>query len=206
MATVESMAADPLLPSLARSDEADVRVDDPAVADAAVTDSDPPVRVIRSARRRKTSSARFVDGVVEVRIPAWMDAARERETVDELVGRVVRAREIAGKELDLDARARQLADEFGLPHPSSIRWVANQQKRWGSCTPSTGEIRISSRLRRVPAYVLDYVIVHELAHLVEGGHGPRFKALEARYPRYERAEGFLDAMSLGFADDRFQAD
>lgn len=200
------MAADPLLPSLARSDEVDVRVESTADDPLEVVDLDPPVRVIRSARRRKTSSARFVDGVVEVRIPAWMDAARERETVDELVGRVVRAREIAGKELDLESRAARLADEYGLPRPASIRWVGNQHKRWGSCTPSTGEIRISSRLRRVPAYVLDYVIVHELAHLVEGGHGPRFKALEARYPRHERAEGFLDAMSLGFADDRFQAD
>ena len=200
------MAADPLLPSFARSDEADVRVEDPAADQPEVVDIDPPVRVIRSAKRRKTSSARFVDGVVEVRIPAWMDAARERETVAELVARVVRARDIAGQETDLDERARQLADEYGLPQPASIRWVANQHKRWGSCTPSTGEIRISSRLRRVPSYVLDYVIVHELAHLVEGGHGPRFKALEARYPRYERAEGFLDAMSLGVADDRFQAD
>ena len=200
------MAADPLLPSFARSDEADVRVEDPAADQPEVVDIDPPVRVIRSAKRRKTSSARFVDGVVEVRIPAWMDAARERETVAELVARVVRARDIAGQEVDLAERARQLADEYGLPQPASIRWVGNQHKRWGSCTPSTGEIRISSRLRRVPSYVLDYVIVHELAHLVEGGHGPRFKALEARYPRYERAEGFLDAMSLGVADDRFQAD
>lgn len=190
------MAADPLLRSSARSDEAAGRSSDPA----------PRVRVIRSAKRRKTSSARFVDGVVEVRIPAWMDTAQARATVDELVGRVAKAREIADKEPDLHARARRLADEYGLPRPVSIRWVGNQQKRWGSCSPSTGEIRISSRLRRVPAYVLDSVIVHELAHLVEAGHGPRFRALEARYPQLARAEGFLDAMSLGFAADTFRAD
>ena len=200
------MAADPLLPSFARSDEADVHVEGTELDQLEAVQTDPPVRVIRSARRRKTSSARFVDGVVEIRVPAWMSAAQERETVHELVGRLVRAREIAAKELDLGTRARRLADEYGLPRPTSIRWVGNQQKRWGSCTPSTGEIRISSRLLRVPTYVLHYVIVHELAHLVEGGHGPRFKALEARYPRLERAEGFLDAMSLGFADDGYQAD
>ncbi|MEM7284924.1 MAG: M48 family metallopeptidase [Actinomycetota bacterium] len=200
------MASDALLPGFARSDEADVRVDDADHHDDGPGDGNPAVRVIRSAKRRKTSSARFVDGVVEVRIPAWMDAAQERDVVAELVGRIVRAREIAAKEEDLEERASRLADEYGLPRPAAIRWVGNQQKRWGSCTPATGEIRISSRLRRVPAYVLDYVIVHELAHLVEGGHGPRFKALEARYPRLERAEGFLDAMSLGFADDAYQAD
>ena len=165
-----------------------------------------PVRVIRSAKRRKTSSARFVEGVIEVRIPSWMTKAEEAATVDDLVARVVKAREMSTQEVDLDERANRLADRYGFPRPSSIRWVGNQTKRWGSCTPSTGEIRISSRLRRVPDYVLDYVIVHELAHLVEGNHGPRFFELEDRYPRRERAEGFLDAMSLGEVAPDFRAD
>jgi predicted metal-dependent hydrolase len=57
-----------------------------------------------------------------------------------------------------------------------------------------------------PGYVLDYVIVHELAHLVEHGHGPKFKDLEDRFPQRERAEGFLEAMSLGLAAPEFQAE
>lgn len=166
----------------------------------------PPIRVIRSDRRRKTSSARFVEGVIEVRIPSWMSAAEEQRTVDDLVARVVKAREMATREVDLEERAGRLADRYGFPRPASIRWVGNQAKRWGSCTPSTGEIRISSRLRRVPDYVLDYVIVHELAHLIEGNHGPAFHVLEDRYPRRERAEGFLDAMSLGEVAPDFRAD
>ena len=204
------MAADSFVPGPAHGVDESLTLFGHAPGEAEMFESgpepDPPVRVIRSSRRRKTSSARFVDGVVEVRIPAWMDARQEADTVAELVARVAKAREMAAGELDLVARAARLADEHGLPRPSSIRWVGNQQKRWGSCSQATGEIRISSRLRRVPGYVLDHVIVHELAHLVEIGHGPRFRALEDRFPRRERAEGFLDAMSLGLADDGYRED
>ena len=51
-----------------------------------------------------------------------------------------------------------------------MRWVDNQQSRWGSCTPSDRSIRLSSRLQGMPAWVVDYVLVHELAHLLEPGH------------------------------------
>jgi len=77
---------------------------------------------------------------------------------------------------------------------TSLRWVTNQARRWGSCTPSTGAIRLSSRLRVVPDWVLDAVIVHELAHLHEASHSAEFKVLCERYPRLAEAEAYL----LGF--------
>ena len=73
--------------------------------------------------------------------------------------------------------------------------MGNQERRWGSCTPSTGTIRLSDRLREMPSYVVDYVLVHELVHLLVPGHGPDFWALVARYPLTERARGFLDGVS-----------
>ena len=158
------------------------------------------VRVIRSTKRSKTSSARLVDGVVEVRVPAWLSARERNRTVTDLVARVRAATPAAAGVVDLVERAEMLAARYDLPVPSSIRWVTNQGRRWGSCTPATGTIRISHRLQRVPDWVLDAVLVHELAHLVEPGHGPRFRALEERYPLRERAEGFLEAMSAGLAD------
>jgi predicted metal-dependent hydrolase len=81
--------------------------------------------------------------------------------------------------------------------PSSIRWSTTQNKRWGSCTLQTGEIRISERLRVAPDWVLDAVIVHELAHLIEPNHSPRFRELESRYPRRHDADVFLDGYALG---------
>ena len=96
----------------------------------------------------------------------------------------------------MSANSTELARRYRLPIPSSIRFVANQRSRWGSCTPSTGEIRVSDRIARFPGWVLDAVIVHELAHLVEAHHGPAFHALADRYPKQERAHGFLLAMQL----------
>ena len=104
-------------------------------------------------------------------------------------------------ETDLAARARELAARYDLPEPADIRWVSNQAHRWGSCTPSTGTVRLSDRMVGYPPWVVDAVIVHELAHLVEPGHGSAFQALMARYPLAERAEGYLLAKSDGDAPD-----
>jgi predicted metal-dependent hydrolase len=152
------------------------------------------VQVLRSARRRKTVQARQVGDVLRVSIPATMSAAEETRWVAEMVRRMER-RTSAGR-IDLERRAGALADQLGLGRPKSIRWVDNQETRWGSCTPRDGTIRISSRLSREPAWVIDYVIVHELAHLTVAGHGRRFWQLVDRYPLAERARGFLLARGL----------
>jgi predicted metal-dependent hydrolase len=56
-------------------------------------------------------------------------------------------------------------------------------------------IRISSRVAGFPAWVLDYLLVHELAHLVVGDHSPAFWEVVNRYPKAERARGYLIAKS-----------
>lgn len=153
------------------------------------------VTVIRSAKRRKTAQARMVDGRLEVRIPARSSKAEEARLVEGFRKRFERS--TAGEQVDLAARARRLAKAHDLPRPAEIRWVTNQAHRWGSCTPSTGVIRISDRLADHPTWVIDHVVVHELAHLVERGHDARFHALVARYPLAERAEGYLLALGGG---------
>ena len=152
------------------------------------------VEVVRSSKRRKSVSARIVDGRIVIRMPQWMTKAQEREYVESLVAKLVRQH--IAKAVDLPTRARELARRYDLPEPKTIRFVSNQSSRWGSCTPSSGDIRISDRISGFPGWVLDAVIVHELAHLVELGHGPEFQALADRYPKQERAYGFLLAMQL----------
>jgi predicted metal-dependent hydrolase len=149
------------------------------------------IEVVRSRKRRKTIQAREVDGVLRVSIPATMTKAEEAHWVAEMVRRMER-RSATGT-IDLTDRARQLATRHGLPQPDVIRWVDNQESRWGSCTPADRSVRISSRVAREPSWVLDYVIVHELAHLAVPGHNPRFWTLVNRYPKAERARGFLIA-------------
>ena len=152
-----------------------------------------PVDVIRSSRRQKTVSARVVDGRIRVRIPAWMSTIDEQRFVDDVVERIEHKRRSAA--VDLETRARELAARFDLPTPASICWATNQQQRWGSCSVGSGTIRISMRLVDVPPWVLDHVIVHELAHLVVPDHSDSFHRLSARYPLAERATGYLMALS-----------
>ena len=153
-----------------------------------------PVEVIRSPKRRKSVSARVVDGRIVVRMPTWMTKQQEREYVTSLVARLERQRDASV--VDLTERAATLARRYGLPVPRSIRFVSNQTARWGSCTPSTAEIRISDRIAGFPAWVLDAVIVHELAHLVHLHHTAAFWELANRHPKVERAYGFLIAKQM----------
>jgi predicted metal-dependent hydrolase len=152
------------------------------------------VEVVRSPRRRKTVQAREVNGVLRVSIPATMTKADEERWVAEMVRRM--ARRTATDSVDLASRAEYLASRYRLPRPVSIRWVDNQEWRWGSCTPADGAVRISSRLAKEPSWVLDYVIVHELAHLAVPRHGATFWTIVNRYPMTERARGFLIARGL----------
>lgn len=153
-----------------------------------------PVEVVRSRRRRKTVEAQLVDGVIRVSVPASMSASDEAVYVADLVAKL--ERRYRSDHIDLEARATRLAAEYRLPRPNSVRWAPNQRSRWGSCAVERRDIRISTRLADCPAWVLDYVLLHELAHLVEYHHSPAFHAIVARYPKAERAKGYLLAKDL----------
>jgi predicted metal-dependent hydrolase len=164
----------------------------------------PAVRIIRSEKRNKTVHARMVDGVMEVRAPVEMSDEELAPIVEKLRKRIQRRQ--TKKTLDngdLEKRAADLNHRYfgGKLTWESIRWVTNQEKRYGSCTPVNRTIRISHRLAQTPDFVLDYVIVHELAHLLEANHGPRFWKLVNRYPKTERARGYLMALRLEEIDD-----
>jgi len=136
------------------------------------------IRIERSAGRVKTVSARQVGDTLVVRAPAAMDEAELDPIIERLRRRLerrVKARAL--DDGDLEGAARRL------------------NARWGSCTPAEGTIRLNHRLAETPDWVRDYVIVHELAHLLESNHGPRFWALVNRYPLTERARGYLMALS-----------
>jgi predicted metal-dependent hydrolase len=152
-----------------------------------------PVVVIRSARRRRTVSAQRRGGAIEIRLPAGMSTAEEAKWIERMTRRM--RRRPAPGDADLMLRARHLSSRYyaGELNPSSVRWSEQQTTRWGSCTVDTGAIRLSSRMRDFPAWVVDYVLVHELAHLRYRSHGPRFWALVARFPLAERARGYLIA-------------
>lgn len=154
----------------------------------------PEVEVRRSKRRRRTVSAYREGDRIVVMIPASLSRAEEAEWVQTMLARLERSEQRRRPSDDgLLQRALRLSDRYlgGLATPESVRWVENQQSRWGSCTPGDRAIRLSARLQGMPSWVIDYVIVHELAHLLEAGHDERFWAWVDRYPQAERAKGYL---------------
>jgi len=155
--------------------------------------SDLPVDVIRSKKRKRTAQASVVEGRLRVLIPAGLPSEQESAMVSDLVTRVTRKMSSAG--VDLETRARKLAKRYGLRPPRSIEWSDRQHTRWGSCSPAEGSVRVSNRLASMPPWVLDWVLIHELAHLEVPDHGERFQALVSRYELRERAKGYLMARS-----------
>ena len=168
----------------------------------------PLVDVRRSTRRRRTVSAYRDGDRTVVLIPARMSRAEEARWVGLMLERLAtQDRRLRPSDDDLQARARDLSRRWlgGRAEPTSVRWVANQGSRWGSCTPIDGSIRLSERLQGMPSWVVDYVLLHELAHLLVPGHGPDFWAEVERFPRTERARGYLEGVSatagLSISDD-----
>lgn len=157
------------------------------------------IEVRRSARRKKTISAEIHGDTLIVSIPERMSRAEEQEWVAKMADRMSerKRRDRLNSDGDLRRKADELADRYlGGIRCADISWVNNQRSRWGSCTPTEGSIRISLSLADYPVWVRDYVIVHELAHLVHADHSPAFWDLVGRYPLTERARGYLMAKGI----------
>lgn len=157
------------------------------------------VEVRRSARRRKTISAEIVGDTLVISVPERISRAEEQEWIARMSARMAerRRKDRLNGDGELTRHANALADLYvnGV-RPRDIAWVTNQKSRWGSCTPDEGSIRLSLALTEYPAWVRDYVIVHELAHLLIPDHSQAFWSIVERYPLTERARGFLIAKGM----------
>ncbi len=159
----------------------------------------PEVEIRASTRRTKTGNAHWSGSRIIVQIPARMRGRVRDQFVDDLVERLMSQRPgTLGHDAALQERAVTLAELYndGV-EPASVRWVNNQRQRWASCSPATKEIRVSSRLRQCPDWVIDAVLVHELAHLQEIDHSTAFYAISDRHPRQRECALFLEGYALG---------
>lgn len=156
------------------------------------------VEIRRSARRKRTVRAYREGDTTIVLMPAGLPKAVEQEHVRSLLERLDRREQRTRPSDDeLMAQAAALSSAWlgGRARPSSVRWVTTMEKRWGSCSSADASIRLSHRLQGMPTYVVDYVLVHELAHLIEPNHSARFWALVDAYPQATKAKGFLEGVS-----------
>ena len=156
------------------------------------------IEVRRSARRKRSIQVRREGAKTIALVPAHVPVAEADEVIARLIERLDRReRRNQVSDDDLLARATALSTAYldRRAVPASVRWVSNQNSRWGSCTTNEKTIRLSDRLIGMPLWVIDYVLIHELAHLLEANHGKKFWALVNAYPQTERAKGFLEGVA-----------
>jgi len=160
------------------------------------------VEVKRSKRAKRNVTAYRDNDKTVVTVPTRMAKRDIDAYVTELVNRLDDRDERTSSQKALEQRARSLSRKYlgqdlleTHKVPVKIRWVTNQNSRWGSCTPDEGTIRLSHRMQRMPSYVIDSVIVHELIHLLVTDHSPAFYALMNKYPDHEKAKAYLDGYS-----------
>lgn len=139
-------------------------------------------------------SEEFIAGVVRER-RAWINkhAQQVRGSVS---ARAENAspEEIAQWRAWTEARVPTLVAKWepALGVKAGVLAYRNMKSRWGSCQPATGRICINVRLALYPPECLEYVVVHELCHLLVSGHGPAFYALlDEHLPNWRAARALL---------------
>lgn len=158
----------------------------------------PTVQVVRSSRRRKTVEASQQNGVLRIVVPEHISKREEQHWVRHMLN-VAKEKSVTSDE-ELSTAANELARKYRLPVPKQIRWITNQKSRWAYCDIDTESISVCEQVRTFPRWVIDYVIIHELAHLREPRHDKAFWDLVHRFPRAERARGYLIAKAEGVRD------
>ena len=171
------------------------------------------IKVIRSSRRRKTISAREVDGVIHLYLPAGLLREEEQRHIQWAKRRIKshhRRKEL--EEKNVDGKLEKLAEKLNKKYfGGQLSWekicysTEQNSHMYGNCNLRDKTIRVSDRLLKMPGFVHDYVVVHELAHLKIPNHNKEFWRLVNQYPKTERARGYLMAVRMGEYDeeDRF---
>jgi hypothetical protein len=172
-------------------------------------DDDPiEVEVVRDGRLRTRIHWEWNGNQVRVRAPRRVPQRDLDRHVAEIVEEVKRRRAQvrARADADLEAIAQKINRRYfdGQIEWHTIRWVGNMRKRLGSCThggPTDGDIRISDRVQGWPDWVVEYIVAHELAHRRHPNHSKAFWAYLDRYPKTDRARGFIQGVAFQLGED-----
>jgi hypothetical protein len=159
------------------------------------------IKIVRSSRRRRSVSARLANNLLLINAPLMLSQERLDRIIDDFKLKFARKKLKAG--LDKEYSLRDLADELNNKYFSNqlkiglVEYAINQNSRFGCCNYRTGKIRISHKIGLMPAWVRKYVLIHEMAHLIEPNHSRAFWDIVSRYKLTERARGYLMAVGSG---------
>jgi predicted metal-dependent hydrolase len=167
------------------------------------------ITIVRSIRRKKTIQTKYGDGRLWIYLPAGMSPKDEQKWIDRMIQRNERwekKRSVKKSDTWLLQRAQELNKKyFDRVLDFSITFVTNQHSRFGSCTSIDKTIRISDRVKTMPLWVQDYIIIHELTHLLHPDHSKKFWEIVDHYKYAERAKGYLIAVGGGLAEEEMQS-
>ena len=151
------------------------------------------IQIIKSRKRRKTISAHLVKNTLIVRSPYFLPKWQENKIIGKFI-ETLRNRKDIKSDKSLHKRALYLYEKYLHKSPLSftICWTKKQQKTYGTCNQIRKHIRISERIKYLPLWVTDYIIIHELAHLIAPNHSKEFWKLVFRYEKSLKAKGFLE--------------
>lgn len=154
------------------------------------------IEIIRSEKRKKTVQAKIVDDTLRIYLPSGLSKKEESKWIQKMKTQIEKKqrKHQLNNTNDLQKRAERINNQYFDGDLSfSIQFVTNQTTKHGSCTPSSKRIRIADEIADYPAYVQDYLIMHELTHLIYPNHSKAFWEKVNEYPYVERAKGFLHA-------------
>ena len=135
---------------------------------------------------RKTHSAKLRNGVIQFRLSKEAPKHLLQKGIRTLLSRVIGQDYLPA----ITQRVREL-NHLYFQKPVQRIFFKNNQSNWGSCS-TNNNINLSTRLLFAPSEVIDYVIIHELAHLIEMNHSKRFwKLVEEAMPDYKEKECWL---------------
>ena len=164
------------------------------------------IKVVRSPDRKKTIQAKLIGETLIVYLPCGMHREEERKIIERMKKKIEdqKLKRNINKDDYLIKRFADFNNRYfrGTLKVNSIEFVTNQECRRGSCTPSNGTIRLSHKLLDMPKWVLDYVLMHEMSHLLHPDHSKAFWEKVSEYKYAERARGFL--MAKGMEKDEIE--
>jgi len=160
------------------------------------------VKIIRSQRRKRSVGARLVNDLLLISAPLSLS----QDKLDEIIGdfKLKFSRQKLKNELGKEKNLLNLAKILNKQYFNNqlkikgIEYSINQNSRFGCCNYHTAKILISHKIGLMPKWVRKYVLVHEMAHLIEPNHGRVFWEIVGRYKLAERARGYL--MAFGFTN------
>ncbi|PID29536.1 MAG: hypothetical protein CR982_02400 [Candidatus Cloacimonadota bacterium] len=154
------------------------------------------ILVKRSKKRRKTVQIQIKDDEIIVLAPESISNEELNFFIEKAVSNFEKKKSIKNSENYLKERALFLKKKFFVENlPNFELYYSTKMGRgsWGICYSSRGVITLNHKLSTYPEWVLDYVIVHEMAHFIYQDHSRKFWEIVSRYPLKERAIGFLMA-------------